>query len=64
MTCKVGIDLGTTNSAAAFVDFDGRPEIITNSEGENTTPSVVAFDERSWGIRPSPRRRSTPSAQC
>ena len=47
MTCKVGIDLGTTNSAAAFVDFDGRPEIIPNSEGENTTPSVVAFDERS-----------------
>jgi len=47
MSCKVGIDLGTTNSAAARVDFDGRPEIIPNSEGEHTTPSVVAFDEHS-----------------
>jgi len=45
MACKVGIDLGTTNSAAAYVDLDGRAEIIPNSEGENTTPSVVAFDD-------------------
>jgi len=44
-TCKVGIDLGTTNSAAAHVDLDGRSEIIPNAEGENTTPSVVAFDD-------------------
>ena len=44
MEFKVGIDLGTTNSAAAYVDFDGRPEIIPNADGENTTPSVVAFD--------------------
>lgn len=44
MECKVGIDLGTTNSAVAYVDLDGRPEIIANADGENTTPSVVAFD--------------------
>lgn len=45
--CKIGIDLGTTNSAAAYVDFEGRAEIIPNAEGENTTPSVVAFEEDS-----------------
>jgi len=45
MGCKVGIDLGTTNSAAAYVDLDGRAEIIPNSEGHTTTPSVVAFED-------------------
>ena len=47
MGSKIGIDLGTTNSAVAHVDFDGKPEIIINSDGEYTTPSVVAFDEES-----------------
>ncbi len=40
----VGIDLGTTYSAIAYLDVDGRPCTITNSEGELTTPSVVFFD--------------------
>lgn len=39
----VGIDLGTTNSAVAFVQA-GKPEVITNKEGNRTTPSVVAID--------------------
>ncbi len=39
----VGIDLGTTNSAVAFVQA-GKPEVITNKEGARTTPSVVAID--------------------
>lgn len=40
----VGIDLGTTFSAAAYVDADGKAQIIPNREGARTTPSVVLFD--------------------
>ncbi|HEY0546005.1 MAG TPA: Hsp70 family protein [Pyrinomonadaceae bacterium] len=37
----VGIDLGTTNSAIAYINEFGRPEVLANSEGKKITPSVV-----------------------
>ncbi|MBE5826991.1 MAG: Hsp70 family protein [Butyrivibrio sp.] len=43
----VGIDLGTTFSAIARLGADGRAEILTNREGERTTPSVVMFEDGS-----------------
>lgn len=43
-TTIVGIDLGTTYSCIAHVDDVGRPVVLKNSEGHNTTPSVVFFE--------------------
>lgn len=40
----IGIDLGTTNSAMACL-IAGKPEVITNAEGNRTTPSVVAINK-------------------
>ncbi len=42
MARAVGIDLGTTNSVIAVME-GGKPEVIVNSEGARTTPSVVAY---------------------
>ncbi len=40
----IGIDLGTTNSVVSFME-GGTAKVIPNKEGNNTTPSIVAFDK-------------------
>ncbi len=49
MSKIIGIDLGTTNSCAAIME-SGSPKVIHNSEGANTTPSIVVPDQDIVGV--------------
>jgi molecular chaperone DnaK len=44
LTIPIGIDLGTTFSAIARLDAQGRPQTLYNTEGDRTTPSVILFE--------------------
>ena len=52
----IGIDLGTTNSCVSVLE-GSKPVVIPNSEGRNTTPSVVAFKEGGERIVGDPAKR-------
>lgn len=52
----IGIDLGTTNSVVAVME-GGEPKVLENSEGDRTTPSVVAYKEDGERLVGGPAKR-------
>ena len=54
----VGIDLGTTFSAIAYIDEKGNPVIIPNKQGENITPSTVLFGGKKPVVGSAAKKKS------
>mgnify|MGYP001156759651 FL=1 len=57
MSKIIGIDLGTTNSCVSILE-SGKPKIIENSEGDRTTPSVVAYTDNETIVGQSAKRQA------
>jgi len=56
MSKVIGIDLGTTNSCVSVYER-GESKIVTNKEGKNTTPSIVAFSDKGELLVGDPAKR-------
>ena len=57
MNKTIGIDLGTTNSCVAFMD-KATAKVIVNSEGDRTTPSIIAISDKETLVGQSARRQA------
>lgn len=58
----IGIDLGTTNSCVAILDGE-KPRVIENSEGDRTTPSIIAYTDDEVLVGQSAKRQAVTNPQ-